>query len=74
MKNILPVHQRLAELYTINKMRDLSFDELDEISACLQINAKLCWDAAYQENMKFMDNIVRDIDYKHEISIENDMR
>jgi hypothetical protein len=73
MKNILPVHQRLAELYTINKMRDLSFDELDEVANCLQVNAKLVWDMAYQENMKFMDNIVRNVDYEFEISIENDM-
>jgi hypothetical protein len=72
MNNILPVHQRMAELYTVNQMRELSIEEMDEMADCLQVNAKFCWEAAYIENIKFMDAMIyNDVNYLDEISLED---
>ncbi|OBG93871.1 hypothetical protein A9X05_09225 [Mycobacterium sp. E3298] len=64
--NVLPIHQRMAELFTVNKMRDLTRSELDEMAMCLKRNAIYCWEAAYQLNMKEMESIIRDIDWVDE--------
>ncbi|WP_431785839.1 DUF7667 family protein [Paenibacillus lactis] len=55
---VLPVHQRMAELYTINQLRQLTDEELTEMAMCLKINAKHCWEIAYYQNMAFMEHMV----------------
>jgi hypothetical protein len=72
MNNILPVHQRMAELYTVNQMRELDIEEITEMSLLLKANANYVWEAAYIENIKFMDSMIyNDVNYLDEISLED---
>lgn len=41
---MLLIHQRLAELYTISRMRPLTPAELTEQQHCLHANAVYCWE------------------------------
>ncbi|KAA9007323.1 hypothetical protein F4V43_02225 [Paenibacillus spiritus] len=56
--HILPVHQRMAELYTINQLRQLTEAEFNEMAMCLKVNAKYCWELAYAQNMAYMEAVV----------------
>jgi hypothetical protein len=69
---VLPIHQRLAELWTINKRRPLTPDEMKEVQHCLAENAKYCWKMAYLENMSLMASMTNDVDWQHEICKEID--
>ncbi|MGN7457903.1 DUF7667 family protein [Paenibacillus pasadenensis] len=60
-------HARLAELYTINKRREMSCAELAEIDHCLQQNAKYVHELAYLENLSIMASMTSDVDWQHEI-------
>ncbi|KUP26350.1 hypothetical protein [Paenibacillus sp. DMB5] len=41
---MLLIHQRLAELYTISRMRPLTPAELTEQEHCLHANSVYCWE------------------------------
>lgn len=41
---MLLIHQRLAELYTISRMRPLTPAELTEQQHCLHANSVYCWE------------------------------
>lgn len=60
-------HVRLAELYTVNKRRELSRAELAEIDHCLIQNAKYVHELAYLENLSLMASMTSDVDWQHEI-------
>ncbi|MFI2856856.1 hypothetical protein ACH6EH_06920 [Paenibacillus sp. JSM ZJ436] len=70
-QSVLPVHQRMAELYTINQMRALTDDEITEMAQCLQVNAKHCWTLAYYQNMAYMEYMVYNKDEWNDNSDEN---
>ncbi|NHN33680.1 hypothetical protein G9U52_28085 [Paenibacillus sp. S3N08] len=67
---MLPVYQRLAELWTTMQCRQLTDYEKMEMDQCLKLNAKLCWDMAYLENISLMASLTADIDWQHEICQE----
>jgi hypothetical protein len=67
MVTVLPIHQRIAELYVINKCRQLSTDEMTELQQCLAANVKYCWEVAYQENLSLLASMTNDVDWQHEI-------
>ncbi|WP_437349323.1 DUF7667 family protein [Paenibacillus humicus] len=66
-------HQRLAELYTLNKARELTRAEMDEFNHCLLQNAKFVHEIAYLENLSLMASMTHDVDWQHEICMEIDM-
>lgn len=69
---VMPIHQRLAELWTINKRRQLTPKEMDEVQHCLSMNMKYCWELAYQENLSLLASMTNDVDWQHEICLEID--
>ncbi|SFK79746.1 hypothetical protein SAMN03159341_101616 [Paenibacillus sp. 1_12] len=66
----LPMYQRLAELWTVMQRRQLTDNEKTEMDQCLKLNAKLCWDMAYLENISLMASITADVEWQHEICQE----
>ncbi|MEB3103116.1 DUF7667 family protein [Ferviditalea candida] len=67
-----PFHQRLAELWTLNKRRPLTPEEMTEVQHCLSLNTKYVWEMAYLENMSLIASMTNDVDWQHEICIEID--
>ncbi|ETT55804.1 hypothetical protein BSK66_22310 [Paenibacillus odorifer] len=47
---MLPVHERLAELFTLSRRRQLTAAEETEQQQCLQINATYCYELARLQN------------------------
>lgn len=69
---MLPIHQRMAEIWMINKKRPLEEKEMLEMNQCLEANTKLCWEMACLENLSLMASMTNDIDWQHEICREID--
>jgi hypothetical protein len=67
---VLPVHQRLAELWTLHGKRELTAEEFKEIEHCLTVNANYCWEMAMLENMSLLASMTRDTAWQHEICAE----
>lgn len=61
------VHQRLAELWSVSKQRELTLAEMDEISHCLDANLKRAWDVAKLKNLSLVAYMVNDTDWQHSI-------
>lgn len=61
------VHQRLAELWTINRKRPLTESEIQEMGHCLEANAKRAWQLALLENFSLMASMTNDTQWLHEI-------
>ncbi|MDQ0191849.1 DUF7667 family protein [Paenibacillus wynnii] len=57
---MLPVHERLAELYTLSRKRPLTQAEDAELQQCLQANAKYCWEMACLNNAALLAAAVND--------------
>ncbi|MEK4206489.1 MULTISPECIES: DUF7667 family protein [Paenibacillus] len=47
---MLPVHERLAELFILSRRRQLTAAEETEQQQCLQINATYCYELARLQN------------------------
>lgn len=62
-----PAHQRLAELWLKQKKKPLSKEELDEMTHCLEANARRAWKLALLENYSLMASMVQDTEWQHEI-------
>jgi len=69
---VMPIHQRLAELWTINKRRQLTPDEMTEIQHCLAENTKYVWKMAYLENLSLIASMTTNTDWQHEVCLEID--
>lgn len=69
---VKPFQWRLAELWVVNKRRELTPEEMTEFQHCLSLNAKYCWEMAYLENMSLMASLINDVDWQHEICLEID--
>jgi len=64
---MLYVHQRMAELWTAKKRRDLTKEEQDEMTFCLDVNAAFVWDMVKLQNMSLLASATDDYDWQHEI-------
>lgn len=64
------VHLRMAELWEINKKRELTADELTELRHCLEANANLAFKLAKLKNMSLMASMINDTEWNHEICAE----
>lgn len=61
------VHQRMAELTTINKRRPLTESEMNEMAQCLEANANRAWKLAKLENMSLLASMTNDTEWQHKI-------
>jgi hypothetical protein len=66
---IKPVHQRIAELWTIQAARKLTELEDQEMTNCMIINANYCWKMAHLENQSLLASMTSDIDWQHEVCV-----
>ncbi|MNG24229.1 hypothetical protein D3C84_1089290 [compost metagenome] len=57
----------MAELWTVNKKRELCQAELAELDHCLQQNATYVWNLVQLQNLSYMAATVHDTDWLHEI-------
>lgn len=64
---MLAIHERLAELWTIRKHRELTNAELDEIAICLEANANYVWRMTKLNNLSLLASMTNDSDWQHEI-------
>jgi hypothetical protein len=65
---MLPVHERLAELYNISCRRKLTLAEAAEQLHCLQVNAKYCWEMACLNNEALLAAATNDSTWLQDIS------
>ncbi|QDX95863.1 hypothetical protein EEL30_22710 [Brevibacillus laterosporus] len=61
------VHQRMAELWVINKTRELTDSEMTEMSECLSANATRAWEVAKLKNLSVIASVTKDIEWQHEL-------
>ncbi|TBL81272.1 DUF7667 family protein [Paenibacillus thalictri] len=64
---MLPVHWRLAELWTIRQKRELTEAENTEMSLCLQLNANFARKLATLHNWSYTAALIGDTVWQHEI-------
>ncbi|CAH1204891.1 hypothetical protein PAECIP111892_02575 [Paenibacillus auburnensis] len=67
---MLPVHQRLAELYTISRRRPLSAAEITEQQHCLHANAVYCWEMGRLNNEALLAAQTEDTEWQQVISAQ----
>lgn len=64
---VLPVHQRLAELHTIKRHRDLTPDENVEFKDCLNINVVVMRELANIKNASDLAFATNDTNWQQDI-------
>jgi hypothetical protein len=64
---ILPIHERLAELWTQRSRRTLSDAENTDLEHCLAVNALYCRELASLRNQSLLASLTADTDWQHEI-------
>lgn len=69
MMTIKPIHQRMAELWTIQTSRKLSDLEAQEMTNCMILNAKYCWEMAHLENQSLLASMTSDVAWQHEVCL-----
>lgn len=64
------VHQRLAELWIIERSRPLTTVEMLEQQHCLAANAAYVWKAAQYANLSLLASMTNDTEWQHEICMD----
>ncbi|MDD9266303.1 hypothetical protein ACFPES_04585 [Paenibacillus sp. GCM10023248] len=64
---MLAVHQRMAELWTLRKKRELTKAEQDELMLCMEANATYVWMRIKLENLSLCASLTSDYEWLHEI-------
>lgn len=64
---MLPVHERLAELYTLSRKRELTASEETEQQQCLQVNATYCFEMARLQNQMELAEQTTDTQWHQDI-------
>ena len=64
---LFPIHERLAELWTIRGRRRLSDAELADFEHCLAVNAAYCRQLANLHNYSLLASMTADHEWQHEI-------
>lgn len=70
--DVMPIHQRLAELWIKNIRSPLTPEEIKEMDHCLTANVEYVWKMAYLQNASLMASMISDVDWQHEICREID--
>lgn len=69
---MLPMHMRMAEIWTINQRRELTESEMKEMHMCMRANADYAYKLADLYNLSLMASMTDDWDWQHEICAEID--
>ncbi|WP_274648504.1 DUF7667 family protein [Paenibacillus humicola] len=64
---ILPIHERLAELWTIRSRRPLTDEEAADFEHCLAVNAAHCRRLAELYNFSLLASMTSDTEWQHAI-------
>ncbi|MCM3749551.1 hypothetical protein M3223_19545 [Paenibacillus pasadenensis] len=64
---LLPIHEHLAELWTIRERRPLTSEEQADFEHCLAVNASHCRRLANLYNMSLLASMTNDTEWHHEI-------
>ncbi|EXX90371.1 DUF7667 family protein [Paenibacillus darwinianus] len=64
---ILPVHERLAELWVLRNCRGLTESEKTDMEHCLAVNASFCRELAHLKNLSLLASMTEDSDWQHDI-------
>jgi hypothetical protein len=64
---MLPVHERMAELWTLRRSRELTTAEQNELFICLEANAIYVWNRLKLENMSLCASLTHDYAWLHQI-------
>lgn len=64
---VMPYHVRLAELFLLQKQRQLTDAEVLDLTHCMAANAKYCWDLVALQNMSFAAYQAGDMQWLHDI-------
>ncbi|OBZ11986.1 hypothetical protein A8L34_16870 [Bacillus sp. FJAT-27264] len=67
---MLPIHGRLAELYSLSCQRKLTESEEMEQQHCLQANAVYCWEMARLNNEAMLAARTQDIGWQQNIGAQ----
>lgn len=59
------IHQRLAELWLLQKKRKFTDEELDEFHHCLEANANMAWKLAKLYNLSLLASMTGDTNWLH---------
>ncbi|QDX95473.1 hypothetical protein EEL31_13300 [Brevibacillus laterosporus] len=57
----------MAELWVINKTRELTDSEMTEMSQCLSANATRAWEVAKLKNLSLIASLTNDAEWQHEL-------
>ncbi|WP_028563075.1 DUF7667 family protein [Paenibacillus pinihumi] len=64
---ILPIHERLAELWTLKSTRELTDQERMDMEHCMAVNASYCRELAHLRNISLLASMTGDSEWQHEI-------
>lgn len=67
---MLPVHERLAELFTLSRRRRLTASEEAEQQQCLQVNATYCWEMCRLQNEAQLAELTNDTVWNQDITAQ----
>ncbi|OUM95214.1 MAG: hypothetical protein A9Z00_14695 [Thermobacillus sp. ZCTH02-B1] len=65
---MLPVHERLAELWVIRSRRPLTDAEEMDFAHCLEVNASYIRQLAHLKNLSLLAAMTNDTEWQREIS------
>lgn len=71
-RGVWSVHQRMAELWTIQKKRTLTDRENTEMCHCLEANMRRAWKLAHLYNLSLIASMTNDTTMQHEICAKID--
>ncbi|MGG1514369.1 hypothetical protein ABE504_03080 [Paenibacillus oryzisoli] len=64
---MLAIHQRMAELWTLRRGRELTQAEHDELMLCMEANATYVWNRLKLENLSLCASMTADYEWLHDI-------
>lgn len=67
MSGMLPIHERMAEIWTVNQKRELTEAEMKEMHICMQANSNYARKLGELHNLSLMASMVDDYAWQHEI-------
>ncbi|UVI30542.1 DUF7667 family protein [Paenibacillus spongiae] len=65
--SLLPIHERLAELWLLRSKRPLTDAEDADFEHCLAANAMYCRQMAHLYNCSLLASMTSDTEWQHEI-------
>jgi hypothetical protein len=61
------VDQRICELWTINKRRPLTDEEMTEFAHCMDAHVNRAWQISKLKNLSLLAHMTDDVEWQHEL-------